>query len=97
MAALVRIFELEHREYRGRHYWETIPPGLLVLQIQSGGTVTCGNMTWTVKADCYFAGLKAVEDLIDQGLLLSPYAGHRGRGSNLAVGSGISGAGWQSY
>ena len=72
MAALVRTFELEHREYRGRLYWETIPPGLLVLQIQSGGTVTCGNMTWTVKADCYFAGLKAVQELIDQGLLVPP-------------------------
>jgi hypothetical protein len=37
---------------------------------QSAGTVTWGNMTWTVKADCYFAGL--VQDLIDQGLLAPP-------------------------
>jgi hypothetical protein len=29
-------------------------------------------MTWTVKANCYFAGLKAVEELIDQGLLAPP-------------------------
>lgn len=54
MAPSVRTIELEYRQYRGRLYWETIPPGLLVQQIQAGGTVTCGNMTWTVKADCYF-------------------------------------------
>jgi hypothetical protein len=31
------------------------PARILVQQIQAGGTVTCGNMTWTVRADCYFA------------------------------------------
>jgi ABC-type molybdate transport system substrate-binding protein len=72
MAPLVRTFEREYRQYRGRLYWETIPPGLLVRQIQAGGTVTCGNMTWTVKADCYFAGLTAVQSLVNQGLLVPP-------------------------
>ena len=72
MAPLVRTFEREYRQYRGRLYWETIPPGLLVQQIQEGGTVTCGNMTWTVKADCYFAGLTAVQGLVSQGLLVPP-------------------------
>jgi ABC-type molybdate transport system substrate-binding protein len=72
MAPLVRAFELKYRLYKGRLYWETIPPGLLVRQIQAGGTVTCGNMTWTVKADCYFAGLRAVQSLVSQGLLVPP-------------------------
>jgi molybdate transport system substrate-binding protein len=72
MAPLVKTFEELHQEYRGRIYWETIPPGLLVTQIQNGGTVTSGNMTWTVKADAYFAGLVKVKELIDDGLLVAP-------------------------
>ena len=72
MAPLVKTFEELHQEYKGRIYWETIPPGLLVKQMQNGGTVTSGNMTWTVKADAYFAGLMKVKELIDDGLLVAP-------------------------
>jgi molybdate transport system substrate-binding protein len=72
MAPLVAAFEQEHPEFKGRIYWETIPPGLLVKQIEAGGTVTSGNMTWTVKPDAYLAGLKKVQGLIDQGLLTGP-------------------------
>jgi len=72
MAPLVAEFEKEHPDYKGRIYWETIPPGLLVKQMQSGGTVTSGNMTWTAKPDAYFAGLKKVDALIGQGLLTGP-------------------------
>jgi molybdate transport system substrate-binding protein len=77
MAPLVREFEKEHPRYRGRIYWETIPPGLLVKQIEAGGTITSGNMTWTAKPDAYLAGLKKVNALIRQGLLVGsavPYA-----------------------
>jgi molybdate transport system substrate-binding protein len=69
MAPLVAEFEKEHPDYKGRIYWETIPPGLLVKQIEAGGTITSGNMTWTAKADAYLAGLKKVKALIGQGLL----------------------------
>jgi ABC-type molybdate transport system substrate-binding protein len=69
MAPLVAEFEKEHPDYKGRIYWETIPPGLLVKQIEAGGTITSGNMTWTAKPDAYLAGLKKVDALIDQGLL----------------------------
>jgi len=69
MAPLVQEFEAQHPEYKGRIYSETIPPGFLVRQIKAGGTITSGNMTWTVKGDAYFAGLAAVRELIDQGLL----------------------------
>jgi ABC-type molybdate transport system substrate-binding protein len=72
MAPLVAAFEQEHPKFKGRIYWETLPPGLLVKQIDAGGTITSGNMTWTAKADAYFAGLKAVRGLIDRGVLTSP-------------------------
>ncbi len=72
LAPLIKEFEDEHPEFKGRIYWETIPPGMLVDQIKAGGTITSGNMTWTVKGDAYFAGLNAVKGLIDQGLLDGP-------------------------
>ena len=72
MAPLVAEFEKEHPEYKARIYWETIPPGLLVKQMEAGGTITSGNMTWTAKPDAYLAGLEKVNALIDQGLLTGP-------------------------
>jgi molybdate transport system substrate-binding protein len=72
MAPLVDEFERENPEYKGRLYWETIPPGLLVKQMQESGTVTSGNMTWTAKPDVYFAGLGKVRSLIEDGLLEGP-------------------------
>jgi molybdate transport system substrate-binding protein len=72
MAPLVHEFEAENPEYKGRLYWETIPPGLLVEQLKANGVVTSGNMTWTAKADVYLAGLPAVKQLIEEGLLDGP-------------------------
>ena len=72
MAPLVQAFEASHPDFKGRIYWETIPPGLLVEQIKAGGRITSGNMTWTAKADAYFAGLRAVNALIAEGLLTGP-------------------------
>ena len=72
LAPLVKAFEAQQPEYKGRIYWETIPPGLLLKQMEAGGTITVGNMTWTVKPDAYFAGLQAVQRLIDQGKLDAP-------------------------
>ncbi len=72
MAPLVAAFEAEHPEFKGRIYYETIPPGLLAKQIESGGTITTGNMTWRVQADAYLAGLRKVKQLIGQGLLVAP-------------------------
>lgn len=69
MAPLVGAFEAAHPDYKGRIYWETIPPGLLVKQMAAGGTITVGNMTWTARPDAYFGGLVKVKDLIKQGLL----------------------------
>jgi len=72
MAPLVQAFEANHPDYKGRIFWETIPPGLLVEQLKAHGRITCGNMTWTVKGDAYFAGMRAVKGLIGQGLLAAP-------------------------
>jgi molybdate transport system substrate-binding protein len=72
MAPLVQAFEAAHPDYKGRIYWETIPPGLLVKQMQAGGTITVGNMTWAARPDAYLAGLMKVKGLIDQGLLTGP-------------------------
>lgn len=72
MAPLVRAFEARHPHYRGRLYWETLPPGLLAQQMHAGGTVTVGNMTWTVKPDVYLAGLKRVQQEIASGALRGP-------------------------
>ena len=72
MAPLVQAFEKLHPEFKGRIYWETIPPGLLMKQLKAGGTVTVGNMTWTVKPDVYLAGLKKVQQFVADGTLDAP-------------------------
>ncbi|MGH8277762.1 MAG: substrate-binding domain-containing protein, partial [Steroidobacteraceae bacterium] len=72
MAPLVRAFESRYPQYRGRLFWETLPPGLLVRQLRAGGRVTVGNMSWTVKGDVFLAGLNAVQRQIDAGLLDAP-------------------------
>ncbi len=72
MAPLVAAFEQVNPQYRGHIYYETIPPGLLVKQIEAGGTITSGNMTWTAKPDVYLAGLKRVKELIATGTAEGP-------------------------
>jgi molybdate transport system substrate-binding protein len=70
MAPLVAAFAEQHPDYRGRIYYETIPPGLLAQQMAAGGTITVGNMTWTAKPDAYLAGLKRVKALVASGALV---------------------------
>lgn len=72
MAPLVAAFVDRHPELRDKIYYETIPPGLVARQIQNGGTITVGNMTWTVKADVYAAGLRAVKAMSEQGYIQGP-------------------------
>ncbi len=72
MAGLVRAFGDAYPQYRGHVYYETLPPGLLLKQMEAGGTVTSGNMTWTAKADVYMAELTASDDLVRQGKLVAP-------------------------
>ncbi len=72
MAPLVAEFEKQNPEFKGKIYYETIPPGLVAKQIMMGGTITVGNMTWTVQADVYAAGLKRVESMLNEGYVNSP-------------------------
>jgi ABC-type molybdate transport system substrate-binding protein len=72
MAPLVAAFGEAHPQYRGRVFYETLPPGLLVKQMEAGGTVTSGNMTWTVKPDVLLAERAASNDLVQQGRLVAP-------------------------
>ena len=72
MAPLVKAFEAANPDYKGRLFWETIPPGLLAKQLKAGGRITIGNMTFTAKADVYLAGMKKVQELVDDGTLKAP-------------------------
>jgi len=72
LAPLVKAFEAENPDLKGRIFWETLPPGLLVKQMDAGGTITVGNMTWTVKPDAYLAGMQAVQRLVGEGKLEQP-------------------------
>lgn len=68
----VEAFGRAYPQYRGRVFYETLPPGLLVKQIDSGGRITSGNMTWTVKGDVYLAERGASNELVRQGKLVAP-------------------------
>ena len=72
MAPLVAAFERRNPELRGRINYETIPPGLLARQMQAGGRITVGNMTWTARPEAYLAGLGAVSRLVRDGSLAEP-------------------------
>ncbi len=72
MAPLVKAFEAKYPQLRGRIYSETLPPGLLLKQMQAGNTITVGNMTWTIAPDVYAAGLGRVRKVLKKGLLVAP-------------------------
>lgn len=72
MAPLVAAFEMQDPQYKGKIFFVTIPPGMLVTAMKGGGTFTSGNMTFTAKPDAYFAGLKKVDALITAGTLSGP-------------------------
>ena len=72
LGPLVKAFEAQQPDLEGRIFWETLPPGELLKQMEAGGTITVGNMTFTVKADAFFAGLAAVQRLVDSGRLDAP-------------------------
>jgi molybdate transport system substrate-binding protein len=69
---VVDAFGEAHPRYRGNVYYETLPPGLLIKQMEAGGRVTSGNMTWTAKPDVFMAELLASNELARQGKLAGP-------------------------
>ncbi len=72
MRDLVRAFGKAYPAYRGRVFYETLPPGLLMKQIAAGGTVTSGNLTFTVKPDVMMAEQRASEGWVKDGRLTAP-------------------------
>src|SRR5215467_13336081 len=72
LGQLVTAFEEAYPRYRGHVFYETLPPGLLLKQMDAGGTVTSGNMTWTVKPDIFLAELAASTQLVESGRLVLP-------------------------
>jgi ABC-type molybdate transport system substrate-binding protein len=72
LGQLVTAFGEANPRYRGHVFYETLPPGLLLKQMDAGGTVTSGNMTWTVKPDVYLAELAASTQLVQSGRLVGP-------------------------
>ena len=72
LADMVRVFGETYPEYRGRVFYETLPPGLLVQQLEAGGTITSGNLTFTVKPDVMMAEKLASEGWVKDGRLTAP-------------------------
>jgi ABC-type molybdate transport system substrate-binding protein len=63
MPGLIRAFEAEHPDLRGRVFYETLPPGILRKQIGANGTITLGNFTLQVQPDVFEAELNAVREM----------------------------------
>jgi molybdate transport system substrate-binding protein len=72
LGLMVKAFGDAHPQYREHVFYETLPPGLLLKQMEAGGKVTSGNMTWTVKPDVYMAELAASNELLQSGRLVAP-------------------------
>lgn len=58
---LLASFKLRYPEYK-RVFAETLPPGILAKQIDSG-SITIGNMRITLKADVYTAGKSRIDKM----------------------------------
>ncbi|MGH9375690.1 MAG: substrate-binding domain-containing protein [Terriglobia bacterium] len=63
---LVTAFVEEHPEFTGTIFYETLPPGILLKQIQNNDTLTLGNLTLTVHPDVYEAGAVKLQALESQ-------------------------------
>ncbi len=72
MAGLVQAFGEKYPQYRGRVFFETLPPGLLLKQLLAGGTITSGNMSFTVRPDVMMAEKGASEAWVKDGRLAAP-------------------------
>jgi len=64
---LIQAFEAQHPELQGRIYYETLPPGILLRQMQNRNTLTLGNLTLTAAPDVFEAGAKRLAPLAAQG------------------------------
>jgi molybdate transport system substrate-binding protein len=58
---LISAFQKEHPEFQ-RIFWETLPPGILAGQIETGALVM-GNLRIAIRPDIFTAGEKRIERL----------------------------------
>ncbi len=68
---LVSAFVEEHPEFVGTIFYETLPPGILLNQMQNNDTLTLGNLTLTVHPDVFEAGALKLEALKNQNAVKS--------------------------
>jgi molybdate transport system substrate-binding protein len=90
LADMVRAFGEAYPTYRGRVFYETLPPGLLLKQLEAGGTVTSGNLTFTVKPDVMMAEQQASEAWVREGRLAPPVISFATNDLTIMVPAGIS-------
>jgi molybdenum ABC transporter molybdate-binding protein len=64
---LIAGFEKLHPELAGHIFYETLPPGVLLQQIEANNTVTLGNLTLHIVPDVYEAGSNALEAMMSAG------------------------------
>lgn len=69
---LLNAFEKQHADLRGHIFYETLPPGILLKQIESNDTITLGNFTLKVQPDVYEADSRVLADMEHQNLVEQP-------------------------
>jgi ABC-type molybdate transport system substrate-binding protein len=69
---LVIAFEKQHADLRGHIFYETLPPGILLKQMERNNTITLGNFTLRVQPDVYEADFHALADMERQNLVEKP-------------------------
>ncbi len=69
---LVLAFEKQHADLRGHIFYETLPPGILLKQMESNNTITLGNFTLRVQPDVYEADFRVLADMERQNLVEKP-------------------------
>jgi ABC-type molybdate transport system substrate-binding protein len=67
MPRLIEAFERLHPRLRGRIFYETLPPGILLRQMEQQDRLTLGNLTLQAAPDVYEAGARKVQALRRQG------------------------------
>jgi ABC-type molybdate transport system substrate-binding protein len=88
LGLMVKAFGDAYPQYRGHVFYETLPPGLLLKQMEAGGKITSGNMTWTVRPDVFMAELAASNELLQSGRLVAPIVTFATNDLAIMVGAG---------
>ena len=69
---LISAFEKRHPDLRGRIFYETLPPGILLRQMESNNTITLGNFTLRIQPDVYEADFNVLADMERKTLVEKP-------------------------